>query len=189
MQNNPFDATNGHSQPSNGHSQLSSSGSLTVQIPRLKDLGAIKYFILDIRDRHGEIWWDIRYLHVPRVNHLVTSNTWKGTSSWLTSTMMNMWATRMAESKHVHSGDRRCLIYTWWQHMDLLDEGPENGHDFLIKMFDAKEEWVASWSSGLAPGLLPLWFWFESEHRCPLCNSRSCWTQSSWECRMKSCRC
>ncbi len=33
--------------------------------------------------------------------------------------------------------------------MDLHSEAPENNHDFLIKMFDAKEHWVA-WSGGLA---------------------------------------
>ena len=51
-------------------------------------------------------------------------------------------------------------------------------HDLLIKMFDVKGEWAA-WSSGLAPWLSPMWFWFKSERRWPLCGFKSLWTESN----------
>ena len=55
-------------------------------------------------------------------------------------------------------------------HMDLLGSNSEGRLDFHKKKFDAKDWWVA-WSSGLAPGLLPRWFWFETEHGWPFCIS------------------
>ncbi len=38
-----------------GHSQPSPSKSLTVLMPRLKDLGATKYFIIDAWDKCGNM--------------------------------------------------------------------------------------------------------------------------------------
>ncbi len=65
-------------------------------------------------------------------------------------------------------------------HADLKSHVPKSRPNPLMKTFDAKKQWVA-WSSGLAPGLLPMWFWFEPEHKWPWCGSGYRWTECwSW---------
>ncbi len=54
-----------------------------------------------------------------------------------------MWAPRVAQRKHMQTKigyAQNAYDIDLWSYAVLP---PENGHDFLLEMFDAKEQWVA----------------------------------------------
>ena len=55
----------------------------------------------------------------------------------------------------IYNRDGRWLTHVGCYHMNLHGDAHEERHGLLTRVFVAKEKWVA-WSSGLAPGLLPL---------------------------------
>ncbi len=61
----------------------------------------------------------------------------------------------MEKNLFMISMDNMGCVYSTSMMRTTDDHIPENRSDSLMKEIDAKEQWVA-WSSGSAPGLLPM---------------------------------